>query len=312
MKRLALVLLSLLLLCGCAPQAVEEKPSFSLPPLEEERGEAAEGEAVVLPLNQKTILDFDSREEFATDSVRVTLKASASDHLDPPTAEDFPGIDLSRIEYLIPGGYDPEVGRDWETYFTDRWEYDPDAFYAEAEHDPELFRWRLRLYFEHPGEETARNAVDVLNEMEAVAEVENAAFASSVQKEAPDLNWEGDYDESRLEVTIFPDYSNPHDPYTLSEFSDFSLVRVENHAGPLLLYCSWKPNETGLNQKYIDTLQFPKYKWFPEARFQWTVTLVFPAFLTNEQLEEYARLLQKREDVQKVSLAYSDGCVGFE
>ena len=310
MKRLALLLLSLLLHCGCAPQKGEEKPSFTPPTLEEERGETTEGEGLVHPLDQKILLDFDSREEFATDSVRVTLKASASDHLDPPTAEDFPGIDLSRIEYLIPGGYDPEVGRDWEEYFTDRWEYDPDAFYAEAEHDPELFRWRLRLYFEHPGEETARAAAKVLNAMDAVAEVENAAFASSVQKEAPDLNWEGVYDESRLKVTIFPDYSNPHDPYTLSEFSDFSVVRAENHAGPLLLYRSWKPNETGLNQEYIDWLQSPKYKSFQEARFQWTVTLVFPAFLTNEQLEEYAHLLQKREDVQKVSLAYG-GYAGF-
>ena len=302
MKRLALLFLSLLLLCGCAPQMGEESP---LTPLDEPKSEAEGSESIseeeTLPLNQKILLDFDSREEFATDSVRVTLKASASDHLDPPTKEDFPGIEISRIEYLISGGYDPEVGRDWDAYFTDRWEYDPEdpSAYATPEHDPEHFRWRLRLYFEHPSEETARAAVDVLNGMDAVAEVENAELQAVPPNPLSGLFWEQEHTDFSLYVTISQDYSDPHNPYTMSEFPDLPVQFVHNHSWPLR--CSWNPNEHGINESFFRV--FPSQAHKSYQPFQWEVRVHFPRS-TDEELKEYVRVLEARDDVLDVSLSY--------
>ena len=291
MKRLALLFLSLLLLCGCAPQMGEEKPSFSPPTLEEERGETTEGEAVVHPLDQKILLDFDSREEFATDSVRVTLKASASDHLDPPTKEDFPGIDLSRIEYLVTGGYDMEKGKDWDTYF------------SIPERKPEHFRWRLRLYFEEPGEQTARDAVDVLNKMPEVAEIENGRVANG--RYATTLPFDRDglltpHANDALVVFVEADYSDPHVPYAAADFCEISATEVSVLLSPPFRG-EHVVNEMGVCEEWLSETERNSVAW--QGKFYRILAIEFE-HVDDETLAAYAEALLTRPDIELVQLNY--------
>lgn len=296
MKRLALLLLSLFLLCGCAPQMGEEKLSFSLPTLEEERGETTEGEVVVHPLDQKILLDFDSREEFATDSVRVTLKASASDHLDPPTAEDFPGIDLSRIEYLVTGGYDMEKGKDWDTYF------------SAPERKPEYFRWRLRLYFENPSEQTARAAVDVLNGMKEVALVQNEKrYREEKAKEISPYEFQYRHPNNALVIVIESDFSDPNVPYVFEDFEENPALSIRSTPLVLDQKDDMVEIENGVYRKYWSSFQtaaalnrLPQYH-----RGSWKILFEIPPSDDNE-LMQYAKLLLQYDVVAKVELVHLD------
>ncbi|MBQ2731383.1 MAG: hypothetical protein IJF24_05100 [Clostridia bacterium] len=299
MKRLALLFLSLLLLCGCAPQMGEEKPSFSPPTLEEERGETTEGEAVVHPLDQKILLDFDSREEFATDSVRVTLKASASDHLDPPTKEDFPGIDLSRIEYLVTGGYDTEKGKDWDTYF------------SVPERKPEYFRWRLRLYFENPSEQTARDAVDVLNKMPEVAEIEtHRMFPRWNGKIIFDSSVLRGHRNNALHVTFYGDCADPNVPYAPADFPELPVLEVK-WVGEGFYDPEAQLDKNGIEQSLLETYRLHEemgtihtfYRHYSSC----IVELVFPPS-SDKELERYANLLYEREDVSWIDPCYVENC----
>ncbi|MBQ2253353.1 MAG: hypothetical protein II328_05145 [Clostridia bacterium] len=294
MKRLILLLLSLLLLCGCAPQMGEESPLTPLDELKEQTQTEAIASESANPLNQKIILDFDSREEFATDSVHVTLKASASDHLDPPTAEDFPGIDISRIEYLVTGGYDIEKGKDWDVYF------------AVPGREPEYFRWRLRLYFQNPSEEAARAAVDVLNEMESVSVVENCyhyavgrkTSFNSYQLSHPHYN-------DVLELTLEWDHSDPNVPYDSSDFEDFPAKAIRGT--PYLLgYLKEPIIEDGAYWQYWEAFQNTK-RHDSLSRFQgrgWQMLVELPPS-SDEELKQYADRFLEYEAVRAVNLVDS-------